>query len=691
MIQTEYNGESLYLLNLEPDWRESLKAEFEVAADLVVGLSNREGRRAYAGTLRVTKLSYTAVAEGAAARVLSGCMRDYQAQPVAVPFWPGKVTWAERESAAIDGGLLIVFKDDWSQWQIVVGPMADVAAPEWVTDEDLVAPLLWGRLNKREVSWIHPDLAELAVDFTEASPASYALLPVDDDFGFALGPAPSDAYQVGPRILPFEVSFENPVGRYNVAIVRQQLGFGRQPSETVYPQTVARGSEAPYVIEARGDEAGAVGRLLKFFLDFGPGDVFWAPTWQSDLRLSAGIAAGDTALQVFDTGAVRVGDWVAVYEGGGLYWTPRVLAKDGTSVTVDAAPGNGFSAQALVSHLLLCRFEKTRLSLEFVRLDLVRCALPLREVPPEYTPASDETLGTTLGLLPTRCYLYEFTRVLGGLIVTDRFTSYERDLQFDNQAYLSRKLEHGEIRQGIALDRDEVEIRTDTSLGGGLLQLATMKCESPLMVTIHQGELKSETVEAWDAAVLFTGEIVSAKVQGKKLTGKAVTGGSLWDRKLPRMVFQRTCNHALFSVGCGLAKGDWEFRATVQDPGTVGYPFAFVLQGLARAVGGAPAYTANWFAGGWIEFGNPGVSWCRRAILLSSAVAAGVVTVTLDRDPEPYPAIGDAVILYPGCDGAMATCKARFNNYPNFGGHPFLTVANPSLVKPSASNAGGKK
>ena len=51
-------------------------------------------------------------------------------------------------------------------------------------------------------------------------------------------------------------------------------------------------------------------------------------------------------------------------------------------------------------------------------------------------------------------------------------------------------------------------------------------------------------------------------------------------------------------------------------------------------------------------------------------------------------------------DGRFETCQAwhatnnpsgKFGNRLNFGGHPFVPVANPSLVKVSEAVGGGKK
>lgn len=204
---------------------------------------------------------------------------------------------------------------------------------------------------------------------------------------------------------------------------------------------------------------------------------------------------------------------------------------------------------------------------------------------------------------------------------------------------------------------------------------------------------------AYSPEVIVIGEVVQPRVRGSRIDAKVVPGGTLWDQMLPRPWVQPGCNHALFSVGCGLLKSDWQFTATVSDPGVAGYPFEFEISSLARTTGPTPDYFADWFSGGWVEFGT-GRQLCRRPILRSTNPVAGVLVITLSGDPLVFPSVSDAVVLYPGCDGRMESCKAfdggtnpegKFDNFLNFGGHPFVPVANPTLIKNATGASGGKK
>lgn len=676
MIGTTYGGVDIYLLDNQPDWRGQVRLDVDVVSDLTAGLTNREARRGFSNTIRVSKFSYSATAFDGDARTLQDSLRNYQTQPVAVPLWPAAVLWSDRASMPITGGLKIAYKSDFSQWEIYEG-----SEPSWPSATDYAAPLLYGRLEKRDLQFATAETCGFNVEFVEASKAAWAITPGavtwDDGPALAWGT---------PKLFPFRVNFDQPKLGFEVTIQRQQIGFGRIPQVTLYPQTSARSQEQDYSLTDAAD----ISKLLRFFYDKA-NSAFWLSQEQSAVVLTAPIWATDDVIEVEDTSMITVGDWLCFTypssEGSAVKFA-RTIDKDDTSVTLDAAVG-AWGIDTLVSQLMLARFEKSKVTVSWSDPTYATASLPMRELPPEYTPASDETIGATLGELTKRCWLYEFSRTLDSTVYTDYYTSAEADLTYGGHTYLGKSMSHEEIKGGLFLDRDDVSITQEILTGSALVKVATLKMEAPLHVTIRQATLGSGV--ATDASVIFTGEVVGASVKGGVITSKAVTGGTMFDRKVPRPLFQLGCNNALFDVGCGLLKANWKFTATVSAVGSAGYPFEFELSSLARVTGSTPTYSANWFAGGWIELNASGSSWQRRPILLSTNPVAGVLTVTLDRDPDPFPSVSDSVILYPGCDLTAATCAVKFDNYLNFFGHPFMPVGNPSLVKRNQSSGGGKK
>jgi hypothetical protein len=679
MIATTLNSQNVWLINEQPDWQSEVKATIELLTDISTGLTNREGRRPHGSTLRFSRLSYTTLDIGEDTRKAIQALRTIQTDPVCCPLWPAVLPWVNRAAANITGGIYLVWKDDWSNWELYEA----ASEPSWPAANDWIAPVLMGRLDKRSLTWPDPSTAQFPIEFVEQSPAAYAISA--SAVAWTAGPSPSIAYASAPTIFPFTIAFDSPTHTFDVRIVREALGFGRQPVETVYPQTNPRAQDGDYVV-AGGD----VGKLLRWFLDYGAGGAFWASNWVSHVELTADALAADVVLHASDTDAVTAGDYIGILTSSGIV-TGRVFSKTSNTITLVAAVGQAITAATdLVSHLTLCRLAKPTLSLSWVHPGLAACTVQLLEVPPEYIPASDEVLGTSLGALPTRCYLYELSRTLDGVVYTDRLTSFEADLSDGTNTYTAQKIGHGTIIQGVNLDTDQVDVSSGLWAGNPLQLQAMLKMEAPLFLVIKAANVVAGAISS--PAVVFRGEVTTVSVKGSILKAKAVTGGTLFDRMIPRVVMQPACNNSLFDVGCALAKADWKFTATVQDPGTPGYPFTIWLNTLARAVGSVPTIAANWFVGGWVEFGS-GLSWQRRAIIRSTIPYGGALSITLNRDPDPFPEIGDPVVLYPGCDGSIDTCRNVFGNVNNFMGHPFMPLANPSLTftAVSAADSAGKK
>lgn len=615
-------------------------------------------------------------------------------------------------------------------------------------------------------------------------------------------------------------------------------------------------------------------------------------------KLTADIASPDTVLTVADTTAVKVGDYIALIKAGAIAVARKVTAKTSTTITVNAAIGTALSkSDVFVGALLLVAFDVPRMKVEWDNPQVADVRMPVTERAEEYVPAADETLGTTLGQLPTKAYLYEFRRPLqdaymltmdgsgdnvnmtgitlgasatfcfwakssayantvaftingdgfavgpnlsftGGLIqlyadglfsfgvgypdsnwhffavVIDasgggasrlyidgvlvgtcayknptataaqirigdveagglgfngsmrgaslwneaktaaqivalmasppvgneanikgwwpldegiggtaydfstgghngtingnpvwaalndsyywRFNGYERSLTLSGVSYGDRPIEHGDIKESIFLERNEVVIKADLFSDNPMVDMAMGITNLPLYLKITQVDVSGGT--ASNPVVLVNGEFARVYVRGRIITGKLIPGGLALDRKIPIFRLQPTCNYAVYSPPCTLNKLDWKFTAKVSAY-TADETRKLDLTNLTRLSGSAPTFFTEWFSNGWIgwRFGKDIVLM---PILTSTAPSGGALSVTLDRDPSPLPAANERIFLYPGCDQKRVTCKAynagtnplgKFNNDLNFGGHDSIPPTNPVFAPPVQGVTGGKK
>lgn len=682
MISITYNSQALYLLDDLPDWASRYKATASLVTAQESGLTDREARRAHGETLRL-RVSYQIKVTGTDARQLAAGLRAHQNEPVCAPFWPAACAWSDRASADITGGLKAVFPAAGGTPRLYESTEPTSPAP---SATDTLVPLVVGYLENREVRWLTDTLATFDVALVENSPAAWAITPAA--YTAPAGPLPS-GYATAPRLFPFLTHWDGPRTSYTLRIAREEIGFGRQTSDVARAAAVARTVEQnAWASTADGWSAA---KLLAFFASHGAGASFWASGQQSAAVLAANLASSATSATVTDTTGLVVGDRLGLVQKGQLTgWIGPLIGIASPTLSF-LSSGNAASPATSTSlvPLLLARFDSPKLELEWITDRLATASFRVRELPPEVTIPAGETLGTTLGNLTPRAWLYEFTQTFPGATVVSRYTSYERDLTFSGNTYTAKKLTHGDIKTGLALDRDELTIDCDGLELPTLLDVALLRSEVPLLITVRRAEITGSGT-AGNATTAWSGEVATAAIKAKRLSAKAVALGSAFDRKAPRFYLQPGCNHGLFSTGCGLAASAFAHTAILTAVGTAGYPYTFTIGSLARS-GGAVLTAADVFAGGWVEIGT-GSALSRRAILASTAVSGLACVLTLSGDPAPFPSNGATITIYPGCDGRKETCATTFGNYLNFGGAPFVPTGNPSLFKLSSdAGSGGKK
>lgn len=471
-----FDGRAVALLDEAPDWSGAVTADFSGVVNVERGLTGLESRRPLSVYLR-TELSFSITVEGTKARELAGGLRRYQAEPIGVPLWPLELAWADRASRVLTGGVWLVHRSDWSQWALYL----DGSEPVWPLPGDRVVPVLFGRLDGRDLKWPSGDIATFEVRFIEKSPAKWAFKVVDNPM--EEGPKPSDAYTFAPYVFGAQVNFDQGSQSFSVEVQRNQIGFGREEAETLYPQETGFEQQTDHIAQGEVE----IGKLLSFFQTHLSGRPFWVPTWTCATMLVEDIGPLVSQIPVEDTVAIEIGDWLAFMRDQGTV-IRKVTIKTGSTLFLDSAPG-ATSENTQVCPAKLVRFVKPSVRVSWLSGDVVASSMAVREVPEEYVPADGEELGITLGQIWHRIYLYEITERVGGFEAVDRLTSHEEDVEADGVFYSSARITHGNIRQGVALDLDEADLTVDLGASDIIARTVRLRSRGPVHVTIKEASV----------------------------------------------------------------------------------------------------------------------------------------------------------------------------------------------------------
>jgi len=131
--------------------------------------------------------------------------------------------------------------------------------------------------------------------------------------------------------------------------------------------------------------------------------------------------------------------------------------------------------------------------------------------------------------------------------------------------------------------------------------------------------------------------------------------------------FQASCDASLSDARCGVNLNDPAYKGA----GTV----VTVAGDRSFAASGLSAFADGWFALGTVTW-TTGANTGRKAEVLTQAVGATDVTVTLLEAPVRPISTGDTFDVTSGCDKRFATCKAKFANAVNFRGFPHIPGQN---------------
>lgn len=135
----------------------------------------------------------------------------------------------------------------------------------------------------------------------------------------------------------------------------------------------------------------------------------------------------------------------------------------------------------------------------------------------------------------------------------------------------------------------------------------------------------------------------------------------LLNQNLPRNLYQPGCNNTLFDASCTLSQASFSFSGTV-----TGSPLPYLFGISGTAAGKAAGY----FNLGKVQFTSGALAGPWRGV--QSHVAGSPPVIAVYPPFFQAPAVGDAFIAVAGCDKQQTTCAAKFSNFQNFRGMPYV-------------------
>jgi hypothetical protein len=672
MIAVTFNALPAFLIDDAPNWSAApFVVEATIPASYERGLTGRETRRPTADTLRLGCKFTATLTSPAAITALRNSLQALNVQPVLCPFWPAG--FAPGITPPVAAAFYALFNVDGSYSSVQPASALPFAKQAY--------PLMVGILAQSpEPTMLAGGAAE--VNFEFADNGNYPLTPAT----FAAPNGLTAAGGVRP-LFPFIPDWSTlpKSGDSEQDIDRRQIGALRTLATAYYTQRGRRKTQQFFTL------AGAAGtNLLRFFSDMGgEQNNFWLGAALNEANLTANLTTIATSMTV-DNGAA-LGTNAFILLGDGVNRVPLVVSSvAGNTWNLAAAPGTAFKVGlTTIESLVLARFDALKLQVTFSSPILATAQISFKELPWETNAVAGETYGTTLGALPVTASFFKFTEVMPSGTMTWYYTGYERDLSDGTNTWLSAPMEYDNITDSADLKRNQTTITSRNFTGNPLAMLFPLALEWPLMVEIFEGDVTPSTSAVSNLREYFYGEVGGADLEPPFITAQCATLSHIFDRQIPRRLYQRTDNWVLFETANGLLPANWQWNAVV-----VSYdaPTATLVIGTITSSNGA-TLTAHYFSAGYfIVTAASGGKQQVRMIGDNTAPAGGHMTLYLSTPLTTPPTAGDVVSLYPGYDGLAATAQSKFSNYQQkFGGFPFMPVGNPSVLRITQPTGGGKK
>jgi uncharacterized phage protein (TIGR02218 family) len=234
------------------------------------------------------------------------------------------------------------------------------------------------------------------------------------------------------------------------------------------------------------------------------------------------------------------------------------------------------------------------------------------------------------------------------------YTSHDQAVTYGGNEYTPITIKRSKIQHDTETDASKVTV-TFAKVNPAIVDYLTV---APLDLAWISISKLFRDQDPYETYILFTGQLIYITLKGIQAQAECRGIEYLLHQPILRYIYQPECNWTLFDDGCGLAAATYKVTTgvTLDSTETILTSSDFGLQS-----------NGYWMLG-YVEFD-------------------GEKRFIVDHDGDditiqyPFSDLNDFddVDAYPGCNGAMETCRDKFSNTDSFFGFPYVPIDNPTV------------
>jgi len=237
-----------------------------------------------------------------------------------------------------------------------------------------------------------------------------------------------------------------------------------------------------------------------------------------------------------------------------------------------------------------------------------------------------------------------------------RYTSGDVAVTYNGDNYTPATIERGETQYDAKLENSSLTVKAARVTTPFIEYLAV----NPLdLYWIEVFKLFRDQTPL-EASVVFVGQIKTVSFKGIAAQIDCVGFEIYLQRTIPQFRYGPPCNWTLFDSKCTIDKTLYSTNAVLTD---------LSVDGLTLTSATFALEADDYYTYGYAEFGDA-----------KRMITSHIGDVVKLNYKIPELANGNTVTCFAGCSLDIETCRDKFNNVVNFGGHCYIPVDNPATV-----------